>query len=278
MKLSVVLVTHNMCVLLKQSLIALISACDHLDYELIVIDDASTDRVAAMLRTEFPAAELIVNRTQLGIAKSRNIGIAKATGEYVLLVNADTITAANAVDCTVKFMDEHEDAGCVGVRMLTPQGKFLQVSRSGFNRAWETFFKLTGLSKNFTKSRLYKHSRNTKVDEFGTAEVDIVNSAFMLTRRAVINQLGGLDNRFKMFGHDIDLCYRLRLAGYKNYYYPKTYILNFRKQVINKFTWAYLRHFYGAMFIFAAKYMFRMPELKMPAVPELFAPKYEIER
>lgn len=267
-----------MCSLLRQSLNSLIKACQGIDYELFVVDDASTDRSVNMIRSEFSSAEVIVNGKQSGIARSRNIGISKATGEYVLLVNADTITAINALDDTINYMDHHEDTGIVGVRMLTPQGRFLHISRRGFNKAWEAFFKLTGLSKHLTKSRLYKHGSEQWVDDFETAEVDVVNSAFMLIRQSALNRVGLLDERLNMFGHDIDLSYRIRLAGYKNVYYAKTYILNFRKQVSSKFSWAYIRHFYGAMFIFASKYMFRMPELKMPDVPQIFSPKYEVER
>jgi GT2 family glycosyltransferase len=278
MKLSVIVVNYNMCALLKQALSSLIKACNHIDYELIVVDDASTDRSVAILKKEFAGASLLVNDKSVGIAKSRNLAVARSTGEYVLLVNADTITASNTLESTIAFMDNHPDAGGVGVRMLTPQGRFLHISRRGFNRAWETFLNLTGLAKHFSKSRLYKHKNTNWVDEFETAEVDVINGAFMLLRRSVLNIVGPLDERLAMFGHDIDLSYRIRLAGYKNYYYPKTYILNFRKQVASKFTWTYVRHFYGAMIIFAAKYMFHMPEIKMPDVPQIFAPKYEVER
>ncbi|MBD1364266.1 glycosyltransferase family 2 protein [Mucilaginibacter sp. ZT4R22] len=278
MKLSVIVVNYNMCALLKQSIDSLIKACKHIDYELIVVDDASTDRSVKMLQMEFPKAHTILNEKHLGTAKSRNLALAQASGEYVLMVNADTIAASNALDGTLAFMDNHPDAGGVGVRMLTPQGRFLHVSRRGFNRAWETFFKLTGLAKHFVKSRLYKHKDNNWVDEFETAEVDVINGAFMLLRKSVLNEVGEFDERLSTFGHDIDLSYRIRLAGYKNYYYPKTYILNYRKHLGSKFTWTHIRHFYGAMIIFAAKYMFRMPEIKMPDVPQIFAPKYELEK
>ncbi|OOQ61856.1 hypothetical protein BC343_01970 [Mucilaginibacter pedocola] len=267
-----------MCTLLKQSVGSLIKACKHVDYELIVVDDNSTDKSVKMLRTEFPKVKVIRNEKSLGMAKCRNLALEKATGQYVLLANADTITASNALEGTLSFMDNHGKAGAVGIRMLTPQGRFLQVSRRGFNLAWESFFKLTGMAKHFVKSRLYKRKDEKWVDEFETAEVDVVNGAFMLLRKSVLNEVGVLDERFTMFGHDIDLSYRIRLAGYKNYYYPKTYILNFRKQQSAKFTWAYIKHFYGAMIIFAAKYMFRMPEIKIPEVAPMFAPKYELEK
>jgi GT2 family glycosyltransferase len=279
MKLSVILVNYNMCTLLKQSLFTLIRACRGIDYEIIVIDNASTDGSVLMLQSEFQEAKLILNKHQEGIAKARNQGIEQANGEYVLLVNADTISGKKTVEHVVEFMDAHKDAGGVGVRMLNTRGQFLTESRTGFTRAWGGLLKLTGLAKYFPKSRLYKNDDNWMEDEeFATTEVDVVNGAFMLLRRAVVNQIGALDERFVMFGHDIDLSFRMRLAGYKNYYFPKTYILNFNTRLKPKFSWSYIRHFYGAMIIFAAKYLLHMPELKMPGIPQIFAPKYEIER
>lgn len=277
MKLSVVVVNYNMCSLLRQCLASIVQACDSIDYELVVVDDASTDKSLKMLQADFPQTILIRNEKSLGLAKCRNQGMSYAQGEYVLLVNADTIAASNTLETTLAFMNTHPEAAGLGVRMLTPQGRFLHVSRTGFNRAWEGFFKVTGLAKHLIKSRLYKHNNANWVEEFETAEVDVINGAFMLLRRSVVNELGGIDERFAYFGHDIDLSYRMRLAGYKNYYFPKTYILNFRKQLRSKFTWNHIRHFYGAMFIFAAKYMFSMPEIKLPRLPQVFAPKYEIE-
>jgi GT2 family glycosyltransferase len=108
--------------------------------------------------------------------------------------------------------------------------------------------------------------------------VDVINGAFMLLRKSVLNKIGPLDERLAMFGHDIDLSFRIRLAGYKNYYFPKTYILNFKNQQNSKLSWGYVKHFYGAMIIFAAKYLLHMPEIKIPGIPQIFAPKYEIER
>jgi GT2 family glycosyltransferase len=101
----------------------------------------------------------------------------------------------------------------------------------------------------------------------------------MLLRKSVLNKIGNYDERLAMFGYDIDLSFRIRLAGYKNYYFPKTYILNFTgTSKTSKLSWSYIKHFYGAMIIFAAKYLLRMPEIKIPGIPQIFAPKYEIER
>ncbi|MFD0765081.1 glycosyltransferase family 2 protein [Mucilaginibacter lutimaris] len=279
MKLSVIVVNYNMCQFLKQSLYTLIRACRDIEYEVLVIDDASTDNSGSMVQNEFPEATLIVNQQSFGMAKARNQGIEKANGEYVLLVNADTISGKKTLEHVLEFIEAHPNAGAVGVRMLSPRGNFLPESRTGYTRAWGALLKLTGLAKFFPKSRFYKIDDNwAEEDEFATTEVDVVNGAFMLMRKSVLNEIGGLDERLAAFGHDIDLSFRIRLAGYKNYYFPKTYILNFRNQYNPKFSWAYIKSFYGAMFIFAAKYLLHMPEVKIPGIPRIFAPKYEIER
>ncbi|HEK20530.1 MULTISPECIES: glycosyltransferase [unclassified Mucilaginibacter] len=279
MKLSVIVVNYNMCTLLRQALYTLTRACKFIDYELIIIDDVSTDKSVKMLNEEFPDAKLIVNEQTLGIAASRNKGIEMAGGEYILLVNADIICGKKTIEQVVDFMDAHQDAGSVGVRALTPGGRFIPHSRTGFTKPWAALLKLTGLSKYFTKSRLYKNNNNwAEEDEFATTEVDVVNGAFMLLRKQALEQTGLLDEKLAYFGHDIDISFRLRLLGYKNYYYPRTYILSFNKQIKPTTSWNYIKHYYGAMFIFAAKYLFKKPELKLPGIPQLFAPKYEIER
>lgn len=279
MKISVIVVNSNMCALLQDSLNTLIRACRDIDYELIIIDDAPSDRSVIKLNEEFPEAKLIVNEKSRGIAVSRNKGIERASGEYILLVSADIICGKKTIEQVLNFMDAHAEAGCVGVRALTPGGRFIPRSRTGFTKPWAVLLKLTGLAKYFTKSRLYKHNDNWAEDEeFATTEVDVVNGAFMLFRKQALQQSGLLDENLAYFGHDIDISFRLRLLGYKNYYYPRTYILSFNKQIKPAISWNYIKHYYGAMFIFAAKYLFKKPELKLPDIPQMFAPKYEIER
>ena len=280
MKISIVIVNNNLFPLLKQCLNTLIRACRSIDYEMIVIDDASTDGSVSMLQNEFPDIKLVQNTKTAGMAKARNQGIKQATGQYILLVSADTICSKKTLENVIEFMDKRTDAGGVGVRMLNSRGSFLTESRTGFNKAWCTFLKLTGLAKYFPKSRLYKAGADAWIEEeeFDITEVDVINGAFMLLRRSVLSEVGLLDERFTTFGHDVDLSFRIRLAGYKNYYYPKTFILNFGMQFKPKFSWEYIKHFYGAMIIFAAKYLFHMPEINLPGIPRIFAAKYEIER
>jgi GT2 family glycosyltransferase len=277
MKLSVVVVNQNSCLLLKQALNSIVNACKGIDYELFIVDNASTDHSLEMLENNFPQVQVIANNADPGIAKANNQALKLTTGEYVLLVNADTICAKDSFEKMIAFMDEHTDTGGLSVRMLSPQGRFLPESIHGLTTAWAAFLKFIGFAKHLSKTRLYDRHRKDWVEEFQIAEIDIVNGACMLLRRSVLNETGLFDERFFMFGHDIDLSYRIRLAGFKNYYFPKTYIINAESQSLAKFSWIYIKYFYGAMLIFALKYLIKMPEIKVAGIPQLITSNYEVK-
>ena len=174
-------------------------------------------------------------------------------------------------------MDDHSDTGGLGIRMLSPQGRFLPESVHGLTKPWITFLKLIGFSKYLSKTRITDRNRKDWVEEFQIAEVDILNGACMLLRRSAINEAGMFDERFFMYGHDIDLSYRIRLPGFKNYYFPKSYIINSESRQLPKLSWAYIKYFYGAMLIFAIKYLLNVPEIKIEAVPQVFPSSYEVK-
>ena len=277
MKLSLIIVNYNTCHMLRIALNSLVRAALGIECEVFVIDNASTDKSVDMIKGEFPDIKVIANTYNAGMAKAYNQGIKEATGEYVLVVNADTITGKKTIEKSLEFMDLHLDAGGMGVRMITPDGRFLKESKHGFTKPWEVFFKVTGLAKHFSKSRLTDMQRKDWVEEFQTSETDVLNGAFMLLRKEAINHAGLFDERFHTYGYDIDLSYRIRLAGFKNYYFSKTYIINFNIKNRTKFSWSYLKEFYGAMIIFATKYLFRVPEIKVEGLPQLFPSTYEVK-
>ncbi|MDP9079499.1 MAG: glycosyltransferase family 2 protein [Bacteroidota bacterium] len=277
MKLSVIIVNRNACIMLKQALNPLIDACKSIDYELIIVDNASADHSLDMLANNFPGLKVIANETDLGVAKANNQGLQACTGEYILMVSADTIIIRDSVEKMITFMDAHTDAGGMGIRMLSPQGRFLPESIHGLTSTWGAFLKMIGFAKHLSKTRLYDRNRKDWVEEFRESEVDILNGACMMLRRTALNEAGMFDERFLMFGHDIDLSYRIRLAGFKNYYFPKTYIINFESLRLSKFSWDYIKYFYGAMFIFAVKYLIRVPEIKVKGIPQLFPSTYEVK-
>jgi len=277
MKLSLIVVNHNCCKLLKQAVNSLITASQNVDYELFIVDNASADRSLEMLENYFPEARVIANETDQGIAKANNQALQLATGEYILLVNADTISGKESIEKMLAFMDQHTDTGGLSVRMLSPQGRFITESIHGLTETWAGFLKLIGFAKNLSKTRLYNRNRKDWVEEFQIAEIDILNEACMLLRRSALNETGLFDERFFTHGHNIDLSYRIRLAGYKNYYFPKTYIINYESQNVAKFNWSSFRYFYGAMFVFANKYLFKMPDLKVVQAAQLYPSAYEVE-
>jgi GT2 family glycosyltransferase len=277
MKLSIIIVNHNRCDLLKIALNSLIKASTEVDCEFIVIDNASADSSVEMLHADFPEVRLIVNNTNRGVAKAANQGIEVSRGEYVLLVNADTICGKETLGKVLEFMDNHSEASGLSVRMLGAQGSFQPESNRGLTKPWITFFKMIGFAKNFQKTRLSDRNHKAWVEEFQTSEIDILNDAFMLIRKSVLSDIGSFDERFMQYGYNIDLSYRMRLAGYKNFYFPKTYIINLKTDNIPKFSWQYIKNFYGAMLIFAAKYLFRLPEIKIEGM-QVYPAAYEVEQ
>ncbi|MDR6940721.1 glycosyltransferase family 2 protein [Mucilaginibacter pocheonensis] len=277
MKLSVVIINYNTCDMLRLALNSVVRAAQDINSEIFVVDNGSADRSLTMLKDEFPDVNVIANTRNNGIAKAYNQAMSHVTGEYVLMVSADTITGKKTIEKALEFMDMHTDAGGLGVRMITPEGRFLKESKHGFTRPWAIFFKLTGMAKYFSKSRLTDMQRKDWVEEFQTSETDVLNGAFMLFRKEALNRTGALDERFHVYGYDIDLSYRIRLSGFKNYYFPKTYIINFNTKGRAKFSFTYIREFYGAMIIFATKYLFKMPEIKMEGIPQLYPSSYEVK-
>jgi len=276
MKLSVIVINRNLCTTLRHTLSALADAGKNIDYEVFIFDNASTDGSVKMIESEFSQFHIVASQKNIGVARAYNEVINLTTGEYILLVNPDIICSKKTLEHAMEFMDMHTDSGGLGVRMITPQGRFLPESNRGLTPAWITFFKLTRLAKFFPKSRIGDRNRKEWVEEFQTAEVDFLNGAFMLLRRSVLNETGVFDENFFMYGHDTDMSYRIRLAGYKNYYFPKTFIINTTGGIAPKFNWQFVKHFYGAMIIFAVKYLFKMPEIKLQGISKMPL-VYEIE-
>jgi O-antigen biosynthesis protein len=177
-----------------------------------------------------------------------------ASGEYVLLLNPDTVVEEDTFFKVVEFMDAHPDAGGLGVRMLDGKGKFLPESKRGLPTPSVAFFKIFGISKLFPKSRLFGRYHLGYLDEFETNEIEILSGAFMLMRKEALDKVGLLDEAFFMYGEDIDLSCRIVLGGYKNYYFPETRIIHYKGESTKKSSVNYVFVFYRAMIIFARKH------------------------
>jgi GT2 family glycosyltransferase len=270
MKLSIIIVNHNNREVLKRALGSLQKATVGIEHEIFVVDNGSTDFSVPIIKNRFPQVNFIENEHNEGLSKAANEALKIAQGEYVLLLHPDTITNEDTLIKTIAFMDAQTQAGGLSVRMLNGDGQFLPESKRGLPAHWALFFRVTGLYKLFPKSRLINRFHADWIEEFETTEIDIISAAFMLIRRSVLATTGLLDERFFLYGEDIDLSYRIRLAGFRNYYFPKTYIIHYKGVSLNKFSWKYISNFYGAMFIFAAKYFVK------PATPR-FAAMHKLE-
>jgi GT2 family glycosyltransferase len=277
MKLSIILVNHNSRNWLRLALTSLVKAAKAIEHEIFVVDNASADRSLEMLTTEFPKIRVIANSKDEGLSKGNNQAIRLAKGEYVLLFSPDIVSSPDTLEKVTGFMDQHPEAGGVSVRMVNYKGNYLSESKRSLRGIWASFLKFIGLSSYFPKSFSSINKRTDWVEEFETTEVDALNANCMLLRRLVLKETGLFDERFFRFGHNIDLSYRIRLHGFKNYYYSKTYIIQLPGKYFSKFSWNYIKHYYGAMFIFAAKYLFKLPVLNIKNIGELYPSSYEIE-
>ena len=252
--LTIVVVNYNVVYFLEQCLNSVRAASKNLKIETFVVDNNSVDGSVEMVKEKFPEVKLIENKINTGFSKANNQAIELADSRYILLLNPDTVVEEDTFEKTISFMDEHPDAGGLGVRMIDGKGKFLPESKRGFPSPMVAFFKIFGLSKIFPKSRLFGKYHLGYLSEFETNEIDVLSGAFMLMRKETLNKVGHLDETFFMYGEDIDLSYRIKLGGYKNYYFPKTKIIHYKGESTKKSSVNYVFVFYKAMIIFAKKH------------------------
>lgn len=254
MKLSIVIVNYNVEHFLEQCLFSVRKAIANIEAEVFVVDNNSVDGSLKMLADKFPEVKVIANKDNVGFSRANNQAIRISTGEYVLLLNPDTVVEDDTFTKTIEFMDSHPDAGGLGVKMVDGKGRFLPESKRGLPTPATAFYKMFGLTKLFPHSKRFARYYLGHLDNNEINEVEILAGAFMLMRRETLDKCGLLDETFFMYGEDIDLSYRITLAGYKNYYYPKTRIIHYKGESTKKTSVNYVLVFYKAMEIFVRKH------------------------
>lgn len=248
-KLSIIIVHYNVTQLLRNCLLSIEKYAKNIDYEVVVIDNKSTDSSWGDLIPEFPKVYFMASEMNGGFAKANNEAIKTAIGEYVLILNPDTELEDFYLKEILDFADSKTNFGCLGVRMHDANGDFLPESKRSVPDMMNSFEKLF---TNFKKKNSKSYYRND-VGEFEIAEVEVITGAFFLVKKEVYEKVSGLDERYFMYGEDIDLCYTLLNNGYQNYYYGKSSILHHKGESTIKDE-VYLERFYGAMQIFIDKY------------------------
>lgn len=223
--LSVVVVSYNTKDLLNTCLRSIKHETKGIDFEVIVVDNASTDSSKDMLNREFPAIKTIFNPVNKGFAAANNQGILIASGDYLLLLNSDTEILDGAIQKTVHFVEKNREVAIVGCRLLNQDGT-LQPSCRSFPTVWNIFTETFFLYLLFKRTRLFGSYYMTWFNYDRLQEVDVVIGAFMMIRRAVIDQVGLLDESYFMYSEETDFCLRARRKGYRTYFFPNADVIH----------------------------------------------------
>ncbi len=255
MDLSIIIVNYNVKEFIQNLIHSIEKASRNLLYEIIIVDNASDDGSVEFIREKFPAVKLIVNSHNLGFSKANNIGLKEAKGDFILLINPDTIVSEDTFEVLINCLKEHDEVGMVGCKILNPDGTLQLACRRSFPGPWVSFCKVTGLSTLFPKSKLFAKYNLTYLNENQTYEVDAVSGSFMMIKREVYEKIGGLDETFFMYGEDLDWCYRIQKAGYKVYYVHSTQIIHYKGESTRRSSIDETKYFYNAMHLFVKKHL-----------------------
>lgn len=252
--ISIVIVNYNSADYLMHCLSSIKAASTNLNFEIIVVDNNSTDDDLHYVMEQFQNVEFIKLRENVGFGKANNIGVEKASGDYILILNPDTILEEQTLDVMYHYMENNTEVGISGCKVLNSDGSFQLACRRGFPTPWVSFTKLFGLQSLFPKSKLLARYNQTfrSIDE--TYYIDSVIGAFMFIRKEIWDNVGGFDEAFFMYGEDIDLCFRVQKTGAKIAYIHSTSIIHHKGVSTRRSSINELKHFYEAMMIFSRKH------------------------
>lgn len=253
MQLSVIILNYNVRYFLEQCVISVQNALETIEGEIIVIDNNSSDDSCEMMKQRFPNVKLIQNNENIGFPKGNNIGVSQAKGEYICILNPDTVVAEDTFVKVLAFAQKQSDLGILGCKLIDGVGNFLPESKRGVPTPWVAFTKITGLYKLLPKSEIFGKYYAQHLTENQTGKVDILVGAFMLMKRDLYLEVGGFDEDCFMYSDDIDLSYRVLKGGKSNYYFHKTTIIHYKGESTIK-DGTYMKRFQEAMNFFYKKH------------------------
>lgn len=253
MQLSVIILNYNVRYFLELCVLSVQSALSNIDSEIIVVDNNSQDGSCEMMKKHFSNIKLIENKSNLGFPKGNNIGVAQAKGEYVCILNPDTVVAEDTFTKVLAFAERQKDLGIAGVKLIDGTGNFLPESKRGIPTPFVAFTKVMGLYKISSKFELLGKYYAQHLSENETGKVDILVGAFMLMKRNLYQELGGFDEDCFMYSDDIDLSYRVLKEGKSNYYFHETSVIHYKGESTIK-DGIYIKRFQEAMQFFYKKH------------------------
>ncbi len=269
-ELSIIIVNHQTREHLRNCLRSIFGSRQRTRFEVRVVDNASTDGSAEMVEREFPAVHLVRNAENVGFAHANNQALAGARGEFLLLLNPDTLVTDGAFDACIDFLRVHPEAGMVGCRLVRRDGSLDLACRRSFPSAFDGFCRAVGLSALFPRSRLFARYNLTYLDERATTEVDAVNGAFMLVRAEALRDVGPLDESYFMYMEDLDWCWRFRARGWKVFYHPVATVVHLKGESGKQRSTEMIRAFFDSMVLFCRKH-YRTTVLRRGAYPAVVA-------
>lgn len=255
MKLSIIIVNYNTYALTKQTIDSVLEQKCGFNYEVILVDNGSTDGSVEALEEDFKddtRIHIIKNIQNLGFAKGNNMGIKRSRGEYILLLNSDTQVKEDCLKLCLTQMEADTRLGALGCKVVLPDGKLDHACKRGFPTPKASLYYFLKLDKRNPEKFGQYDALNLDEDEVG--EVDTLMGAFMLMPRKVLNEVGFLDENFFMYGEDIDLCFRIKEAGYKVLYFPKAQITHYKGGSSKKHRNKVIYDFHQAMWLFYKKH------------------------
>lgn len=255
MDISIIIVSYNVREFLRGAIASALRSLEAggLTGEILVVDNASSDHSAEMVAQDFPSVRLFARNDNLGFGRANNLAMAQAKGEYLLLLNPDTVLGEDTLRVMIDFLRAHPEAGLAGCKLLNGDGSFQVSCRRGFPTPWASFTKLFGLSRLFPKSPLFAKYNLTYLPTDETYEVDALGGAFMMMTRPAYEATRGFDEAYFMYGEDLDLCFRTKRAGFKVYYVHSTATVHFKGESTRRSALNEVQVFYDAMHIFVKK-------------------------
>ena len=226
MQLSVIILNYNVRYFLELCVLSVQSAIQNIDAEIIVVDNNSQDDSCTMMKQRFPNVKLIENKENSGFPKGNNFGVAAAKGEYICILNPDTVVAEDTFTKVLAFAKKQKELGIIGVKLIDGTGNFLPESKRGIPTPFVAFTKITSLYKIFPKTLGKYYAQHFTENE--TGKVDILVGAFMLMKRELYNEIGGFDENCFMYSDDIDLSYMALKEGKSNYYFHETTVIHYK--------------------------------------------------
>ena len=245
MVLSVIIVSYNSSSFLELCLYSVHKSLTKADIksEIIVVDNFSSDNSCSIIKNKYPSVLLVENQKNIGFSKANNIGVSKASGKYICVLNPDIVLSEDTFSKILKFYQSGIKVGFVGCHMIDGKGVFLRESKRTIPSFFSSFMKLIGLSK------FYYSSLNNEQRGY----VDVLAGAFMFTEKSIYDEVDGFDEEYFMYGEDIDLCYKALKKGYSNYFLGDVKIIHFKGESTDK-NFTYVSRFYNAMYIFYKKH------------------------